>query len=775
MAVINGNASGNILNGTLQNDLIRGFGGDDTLNGSGGNDRLLGGSGQDIYNGGDGNDQFILQDGETILSETYSGGSGGDTLKINGTVNFRTLTLDTLASVERIDMNFGFLHGTSGDDIINLSGVRRFLNFTNNIDLGDGNDSFFGSRTNDRVNGGDGNDVLRGGAGDDVLRGGQGQDSYFGGSGNDRFALLNNEIVSGETYKGGSGTDTLEINGTAIAKKLVLKASNSVEVIDFGFGFLEGTTGRDIVNISGVTSFTNFSNNIDLGEGNDVFRGSNTLNDRVNGGDGNDTLYGNGGNDKLRGGLGTDHLIGGTGDDEFILLNNEVIDGEIYDGGAGNDKLEIGGHTVFFKNLDLTSATSVEEIDFGFGFFRGTAGADTVDISGVTNFTNFSNNISLGDGNDTFRGSDTLNDRVNGDDGNDTLYGNGGNDKLRGGLGTDHLIGGAGDDDFILLNNEVIDSEIYEGGAGNDKLDLNGGTVYFTNLDLTAATSVEEIDFGFGFFLGTTGDDTVDISGVTKFTNFSNIINLGDGNDIFEGSDALNDRVNGGDGNDLLLGHGGNDKLRGGLGTDSYQGGAGDDDFILTNKEVVDGETYNGATGTDTLDLNGGTVYFKNLDLSAGTSVEEIDFGFGFFLGTDGNDTVNISGVSVFTNFSNNIDLGDGNDIFRGSETRNDRVNGGDGNDTLIGNGGNDVLRGGIGDDTFVYNSGSDRIADFSNGANELHLDDALWAGNLTKAQVLAFASVVSGDTIFDFGNGNTLELSNYTDIAGLESVLTIV
>ena len=45
MAVINGNASGNILNGTLQNDLIRGFGGDDTLNGSGGERRKRAGVG----------------------------------------------------------------------------------------------------------------------------------------------------------------------------------------------------------------------------------------------------------------------------------------------------------------------------------------------------------------------------------------------------------------------------------------------------------------------------------------------------------------------------------------------------------------------------------------------------------------------------------------------------------------------------------------------------------------------------------------------------------
>ena len=80
---------------------------------------------------------------------------------------------------------------------------------------------------------------------------------------------------------------------------------------------------------------------------------------------------------------------------------------------------------------------------------------------------------------------------------------------------------------------------------------------------------------------------------------------------------------------------------------------------------------------------------------------------------------------------------------------------------------------GGAGVDTFFFNKGADVITDFGN--DRLRLDDKLWGNTtLTKAEVLDFATVVGADTVFDFGNGNTLTLENYTDIPGLESLLSI-
>src|SRR5690606_37788719 len=94
----------------------------------------------------------------------------------------------------------------------------------------------------------------------------------------------------------------------------------------------------------------------------------------------------------------------------------------------------------------------------------------------------------------------------------------------------------------------------------------------------------------------------------------------------------------------------------------------------------------------------------------------------------------------------------------------NDWIDGGGGNDTLDGGIGNDVLTGGVGADRFVFlaDYGQDRVTDFTDDVDTLFLDDALWGGGLTVAQVVAtFASVQGGDTVFDFGGGETVILEH--------------
>ena len=115
----------------------------------------------------------------------------------------------------------------------------------------------------------------------------------------------------------------------------------------------------------------------------------------------------------------------------------------------------------------------------------------------------------------------------------------------------------------------------------------------------------------------------------------------------------------------------------------------------------------------------------------------------------------------------------EGNDLLVG-RGGNDYLNGGGGEDTLRGGAQDDIMRGGASQDTFVFGNGRDRIEDFADDV--LMLDDALWGErSLSDQQILDFASVVGSDTVFDFGNGNTLRLENYTDIASLESTLSIL
>lgn len=110
-----------------------------------------------------------------------------------------------------------------------------------------------------------------------------------------------------------------------------------------------------------------------------------------------------------------------------------------------------------------------------------------------------------------------------------------------------------------------------------------------------------------------------------------------------------------------------------------------------------------------------------------------------------------------------------------------DVLNGGSGRDRLIGGAGNDLLTGGAGPDKFVFALGGDqdRISDYNLRQNDrLLLDDALWsdAGTLTGAQVVSrFAEVTKAGVLFDFGDGDTLQLNGVKSLAGLASHIDII
>ena len=74
------------------------------------------------------------------------------------------------------------------------------------------------------------------------------------------------------------------------------------------------------------------------------------------------------------------------------------------------------------------------------------------------------------------------------------------------------------------------------------------------------------------------GDDSVKTGYGRIYRGF---VALGDGDDVFQGSDAADasDRGLGGSGKDVLYGYGGNDSLDGEAGRDTLSGGKGNDDF----------------------------------------------------------------------------------------------------------------------------------------------------------------------------------------------------
>jgi len=96
----------------------------------------------------------------------------------------------------------------------------------------------------------------------------------------------------------------------------------------------------------------------------------------------------------------------------------------------------------------------------------------------------------------------------------------------------------------------------------------------------------------------------------------------------------------------------------------------------------------------------------------------------------------------------------------------NDHLVGNAGHDTLDGGTGNDVLFGGIGADVFVFSNGDDQILDFGT-IDTLRLDSDLLGGDpLTLEQLADYRTAgPDGSLVFDFGDGNRLELIGVDNI----------
>jgi Ca2+-binding RTX toxin-like protein len=87
----------------------------------------------------------------------------------------------------------------------------------------------------------------------------------------------------------------------------------------------------------------------------------------------------------------------------------------------------------------------------------------------------------------------------------------------------------------------------------------------------------------------------------------------------------------------------------------------------------------------------------------------------------------------------------------------NDRILGRGGNDTLYGEGGNDVVNGEAGDDDLYGGAGKDTLrGSFGN--------DELWggSGNDKFGFITSFNSTDQTDWIWDFHNGDKIQLGNY-------------
>ena len=510
---------------------------------------------------------------------------------------------------------------------------------------------------------GSGDDSVTGNVADNLLEGRDGADSLMGGRGNDT-------LIGGpgaDALDGGEGSDTAAYTGSASAVTVNLGTSTATG------GDAEGDTFTFIENLSG-SAF-------------------------------DDTLTGDAGNNVLEGAAGADVLDGGDGlDTAAYTHSNAAVTVNLLNG------TNTGGHAVgdTITNIEnvsgsryndtLTGDTKANRLDGGPGNDRlmGGAGADVL-VGGPGNDAAYyassaaAVTVNLLDGTGTGGDAegDTLDsiENLSGSGHDDTLIGNAGNNVLAGGAGADTLDGGEG-----------IDTASYSGSASRVDVRLSGTVVNH-------------------------GDATGD-----TLTGIENLIGSAH-NDILAGDRQAN-TLDGLDGNDLLWASSGDDLLTGGSGADRLVGGAG-----------LDTASWAGSSEAVTVRLH--SLAAKGGDAEGDTFPYLVDVTYTDADGVE--QTEALPDVEHLTGSAHNdilagdrrdnvIDGGAGNDTLYGGPgggdddmtggPGNDRLFGGQGNDTLVGGPGDDRLAGGHGNDVFVFGpgEGADTVTDFSGGTDKIDL-----------------------------------------------------
>jgi len=287
-------------------------------------------------------------------------------------------------------------------------------------------------------------------------------------------------------------------------------------------------------------------------------------------------------------------------------------------------------------------------------------------------------------------------------------------DELRGGPGFDLLEGSGGDD--ILDGGPDEDWAAYTNAPGPVTARLPGGTepgtdgygatdVYVAIERLSGSPHDDRLtgDGGANIVNGQGGDDVIVLRGG------SDLSRGGEGDDTIDGGPG-EDGISGDDGADLLEGGGADDDISDGPGNDVVLGGGGDDTLDASGFDPDFGllpsgaDLLRGGPGTDTVHYwpraTGVTVTLDGL-ANDGAPGEADN------VGGPGGDVENVEGgfgddVLVGARGANRLDgLGGG-----------DTLEGGEGRDTLVGGAGEDVLLGGDGRDELFADDGEADMLD---------------------------------------------------------------
>jgi Ca2+-binding RTX toxin-like protein len=435
--------------------------------------------------------------------------------------------------------------------------------------------------------------------------------------------------------------------------------------------------------------------------------------------------------------------------DNNITISRDAAGKILVNGGA----VAVTGGTATVANTSLIQV-------FGQG------GNDVITLSEVNGALPRAN-LFGGAGNDVLTGG-SGNDQLFGQSGNDTLLGKGGLDLLFGGSENDTLTGGDADDQVFgesgndrMIWNPGDDTDLDEGGADTDSVEVNGGN---GAEDFTTTANGTRVRFDritpapFSIDIGTSeklvlnangGDDTYSATG-----NLAALIGIvvdgGTGNDTLRGSNGA-DVILGGDGNDFVDGQQGNDTALMGAGDDTFQWDPGDGSDVIEGQDGADSMLFNGSNIAENFDVsaNGGRVRFTRdianivMDLN---DVESIDVKA---LGGADDLVVNDMSGTDLTRVNGDLAANGGGDDAAADNVTAIATNGSD-VVSVSGSSGSAAIAGlSARINVSGATAGSDRVT-----VNALADDDVIDASGLAASSALLTANGGDGDDVIIGGNG---------------------
>ncbi|WP_158273315.1 Ig-like domain-containing protein [Limnohabitans sp. WS1] len=690
-----GDEKANYIDAMSGNDSINGLGGDDTIRGGLGLDTLDGGAGNDWLDFGDaslGTASVNVNLSTGVFSSTalgndlvsnfehVSGGAGNDTIVgttadnwlKGGTGNDSILSgagNDTLTGglgndwldAEAGTADWADYSNATGAVTVSLSAATAGAATTSGADGVDtlrGIENLIGGVAADRLVGdnnanyligGLGADTLQATGGNDTLSGQDGDDSLVGGSGADLFeAELGNDTYTGGDTSNGGPNDTLNLSAFN-GNYVVLGSSPTSDLTISG-----GSTGTDRASYIDVWKF---------GNGNITFNNLTGLSNTT----WNETVITGSGNDSIWTGNGRDYIMSGAGNDTIngsLTGTVDTADLDTMDAGPGEDWLS-------YQSLGTSVWVTLE---------GGSTSWQTVTLGGSGSYIDYVKGF----------------EHILTDAGADRIWSGSGNSSILAGAGADYVSDLQGDN-YIDVGKSLSGSndgsaDTVIAGTGNDTI-ITGGGVY------------ELINAG-------DGNNLIDVNGTTSY---GDSITSGSGNDTilgiwggyynrsystaYYGAQTASGFVNAGDGNNYIKSASGAYYF-----AENVTTGSGNDYIDVTGgrlDEFASDTVFSGA-GNDTVYAGGAYAY--NYPSGQSIELQVVDAG-------DGDDQVfayySSSGGSYN---SNSIMGGAGNDTLSSTGGSTNVIDGGLGNDSMVGGTGTDTMKGGAGNDTIAVFSGTDTV-----------------------------------------------------------------